>query len=72
MSKADDALDYFRRMRVEPTPYGILRWIDRGIELEEAYDRKYARRLIEALVEVCDGHLGNCYKAAELETWEDE
>ena len=45
-----DALNYFRQMKVEPTPYGIIRWINRTIEEAGEYDQKYCRRLIDALI----------------------
>jgi hypothetical protein len=50
--KQSDDIDYFRRMGVEPSAYGILRWIDNNSETD---NHKYARRMIESLIRLCGG-----------------
>ena len=61
------SLEYFRRMHIEPTPYGILRWMDRQ---NGNVDHKYARRLMDALVRICGGNPDAAYCFASGEDWE--
>lgn len=63
----DIHLDYFRRMGVEPTPYGIARWLEREIEITGEFDHKYFRRLVDALIRVCGGNPDLAYELAAKE-----